>query len=71
MKGENYCVPLLANSHPGLVMTQSFQNSAPLSFDPLSSAPVASVSVSSVLTGPPTPLPKNFSDCCAGVTLEQ
>ena len=53
MEGENYRVPLLANSHPGLVMTQSSQNSALLSFDPLSSIPVASVSVSSVLTCSP------------------
>ena len=34
-------------------MTHSSQNSASLSFDPLSSAPVVFVSVSSVLTGPP------------------
>ena len=58
MEVENYRVPLLANSHPGLVMTQSCQNSALLSFDPLSSAPVASVSIKSVLTGPPPPLPR-------------
>ena len=58
MEGENYRVPLLANSHPGLVMTQSSQNSALLSFDPLSSVPVASVSVSSVLTCSPPPLPR-------------
>jgi hypothetical protein len=44
---------LLANSHPSFVMTQSSQNSAPMSSVPLSSILVASVSVSSVLTGTP------------------
>ena len=58
MEGGNYRMTLLANSHSSLVMTQSSQNSETVSFDPLSSIPVASVSVSSVLTGPPPPLPR-------------
>jgi hypothetical protein len=39
-------------------MTQSSQNFATLSFDPLSSAPVVSVSVGLGLIGPPPPLPR-------------
>ena len=58
MEEENYRVLLLANSHPGFIMTQSSQNSASLSFDPLSSVSVTSVSVSSVLTGLSPPLPQ-------------
>ena len=58
MKGENYCMPLLANSHPCLIMTQNSRNSAPVSFDPFSSIPIDFVSVGSVLTGPPLPLPR-------------
>jgi hypothetical protein len=57
MEGENYRLSQLVHSHPGFDMTQSSQNSATLSFDPLSSAPVVSVSVGLGLTGPPPPLP--------------
>jgi hypothetical protein len=53
MEGKNYRMPLLTNSHPSYVMTQSSQNSAPVSFDPLSFIPVASVSVNFVLTCSP------------------
>ena len=56
MEGETY-QPLLANNHPSLVMMQSSKNSAPVSFDPLSSIPVAYIFVSSVLTCPSPPLP--------------
>jgi hypothetical protein len=58
MEGEKYRMTLLANNHSSLVMTHNSQNSAPVSFDPLSSIPVASVSVSYVLTCPSPLLPR-------------
>ena len=58
MERENYLRTLLANNSPSLVMMQSSQNFALVSFVPLSSILVASVSVSSMLTTPPPHLPR-------------
>ena len=71
MEGENYRMTLLANSHPRLVMTQTSQNSAPVSFDPLSSIFVAFVSVNPGVDRSTPSSPTTGSGCYAGATLEQ
>ena len=71
MEGENYRMTLLANSHPRLVMTQTSQNSAPVSFDPLSSISVAFVSVNPGVDRSTPSSPTTGSGCYAGATLEQ
>ena len=71
MEGENYRVSLLADNNPGFIMTQSSQNSASLSFDPLSSAPVASVFCELCVDKSTPSSPTTGSGCCAGAPLEQ